>query len=156
MNHCRFLPLAVGLLGLTLGLGLPAARPADKPAAPDGATFFQPPRRPPVPGVKTQGWAVNPIDHFVLARLEAEGLTPSPRADKLRLLRRVTFDLTGLPPTLDDQDAFLKDESPVAYRKVVDRLLASPRYGERWAQHWLDLGLKARRCATPCCRCPAT
>jgi hypothetical protein len=134
------LPFAAGLLGLTLGLCAPTARPEDKPAAAGTTTpLFQPPRRPPVPDVKTQGWAVNPIDHFVLARLEAEGLTPSPRADKLRLLRRVTFDLTGLPPTVEEQDAFLKDESLESYRKVVDRLLASPRHGERWAQHWLDL-----------------
>jgi hypothetical protein len=108
-------------------------------AGDDGRGLFRPPRRPDVPAVKDKDWCANPIDAFVLAKLEAAGLTPAPRADKLRLLRRVTFDLTGLPPTLDEQDAFLKDESPDAYAKVVDRLLASPRYGERWAQHWLDL-----------------
>jgi hypothetical protein len=84
-------------------------------------------------------WASNPIDAFILTRLEAKQLNPSPRADKLTLLRRVTFDLTGLPPTLAEQEAFLADTSADAYQKIVDRLLASPHYGERWAQHWLDL-----------------
>jgi hypothetical protein len=124
--------LAALLVGL-VALG-PAARAGDS-----GPRLFRPPRRPDVPAVKDKDWCVNPIDAFALARLEAEGLSPSPRADKLRLLRRVTFDLTGLPPTPDEQDAFLKDDAPDAYAKVVDHLLASPRYGERWAQHWLDL-----------------
>src|SRR5258708_3928503 len=136
MPRYRFLPVLAGLL-LTLAVSIPAARPADK--AGSGAPLFQPPRRPAVPDVKAKDKAVNPIDNFILARLEAEGLAPSPRADKLRLLRRVTFDLTGLPPAIDEQDAFLKDEAPEAYRTVVERLLASPRYGERWATHWLDL-----------------
>ena len=122
------LPL-VGLLVLAL-----TAR-----ASAEGSPLFKPPHCPDVPAVQNKSWCVNPIDAFVLARLESAGLTPSPRADKLRLLRRVTFDLTGLPPTLDEQDAFLRDDSPDAYEKVVDRLLASPHYGERWAQHWLDL-----------------
>jgi hypothetical protein len=108
-------------------------------SADDTSPLFRPPRRPPVPAVKDGAWVANPIDGFVLARLESKGLTPGPRADKLRLLRRVSVDLTGLPPTVEEQDAFLADESPGAYARVVDRLLASPRYGERWAQHWLDL-----------------
>jgi mono/diheme cytochrome c family protein len=83
-------------------------------------------------------WVRNPIDAFVLARLEREGLKPSPEADKLTLIRRVTLDLTGLPPTPDEVDAFLADKSPNAYEKVVDRLLASPRYGERMVWEWLD------------------
>ena len=87
-------------------------------------SVFQAPRRPDVPAVRNKSWCVNPIDAFILARLEAAGVEPSPPAGKLRLLRRVTFDLTGLPPTLDEQDAFLKDDSPDAYEKVVDRLLA--------------------------------
>jgi hypothetical protein len=107
--------------------------------APERARLFQPPRRPPLPVVKDTAWVLNPIDAFVLAKLEAKGLAPNRRADKLRLLRRVTVDLTGLAPTVEEQDAFLADNSPDAYGKVVDRLLASPRYGERWAQHWLDL-----------------
>ena len=111
---------------------------AAEPAG-ERAWAYQPPQRPPVPAVTNNAWVVNPIDAFILARLEAAGLAPSPRADKLTLLRRVTFDLTGLPPTLEEQQAFLADDSPDAYCKVVDRLLASPRYGERWAQHWLDV-----------------
>jgi hypothetical protein len=105
----------------------------------DTSPLFKPPRRPGVPAVKDKAWGANPIDAFILAKLETNGLAPSGRADKLRLLRRVTVDLTGLPPTLEEQDAFLADDSAEAYKKVVERLLASPRYGERWAQHWLDL-----------------
>jgi uncharacterized protein DUF1553/uncharacterized protein DUF1549/cytochrome c len=97
------------------------------------------PVRPPVPAVKRKGWLKNPIDAFVLARLEQEGLAPSPPAAKETLLRRVTLDLVGLPPTPEEIDAFLADESADAYDKVVDRLLASPHYGERWARPWLDL-----------------
>ncbi|MFN3648307.1 MAG: PSD1 and planctomycete cytochrome C domain-containing protein [Armatimonadota bacterium] len=100
---------------------------------------YLPPRRPPLPKVRNEGWVVNEIDRFVLARLEAAGLQPSPDADRTTLLRRVTFDLTGLPPTPAEIDAFLADRSPDAYEKVVDRLLASPRYGERMAVFWLDL-----------------
>ncbi len=91
------------------------------------------------PAVKDQAWARNEIDAFTLARLEREGLTPSPEADKARLLRRVTLDLTGLPPTPAETSTFLADPSPEAYEKVVDRLLVSPRYGERMAGDWLDL-----------------
>ena len=97
------------------------------------------PKRPPIPAVPDKTWVRNPIDNFVLAGLEREGLKPSPEADKATLLRRVTFDLTGLPPTLAELDAFLADKSPDAYEKRVDRLLASPHYGERMAVPWLDL-----------------
>jgi len=99
---------------------------------------FIPPQRPELPAVRNTGWVRNPIDRFVLARLERENLAPSREADPARLLRRVTLDLTGLPPTLPELDAFLADHSPDAYEKVVDRLLASPRYGERMAIDWLD------------------
>ncbi len=99
---------------------------------------FVVPARPPLPAVKDNGWCRNPIDHFVLNKLEAEGLHPSPEARKEKLIRRVTLDLTGLPPTLAEVDAFLADHSPGAYEKVVDRLLASPHYGERMALPWLD------------------
>jgi hypothetical protein len=99
---------------------------------------FEKPVRPALPAVNEKNWPRNPIDYFVLARLEAEGLKPSPPASKETLLRRVTLDLTGLPPTLDEMDAFRADDSPNAYEKVVDRLLASPRYGERMAWEWLD------------------
>jgi len=96
------------------------------------------PRRPEVPSVRQKTWPRNAIDAFLLARLEREGLTPSPPADKEMLIRRVTLDLTGLPPTPAQVDAFLADDSPGAYERVVDRLLASPRYGERKAILWLD------------------
>ena len=97
------------------------------------------PKRPEPPTVTNAAWVRNPIDRFVLARLEKEGLSPSPEASKEILIRRVTLDLTGLPPTLAEMDAFLANDSPDAYEKVVDRLLASPHYGERWARPWLDL-----------------
>ena len=100
---------------------------------------FDPPRRPAIPEVKDKTWPKNPIDNFILARLEAEGLKPSPEADKATLLRRVSFDLTGLPPTPADVDSFLTDHSPDAYEKRVDQLLKSPHYGERMAMQWLDL-----------------
>ncbi|HMC87902.1 MAG TPA: DUF1549 domain-containing protein, partial [Gemmataceae bacterium] len=89
--------------------------------------------------MRDRHWVQNPIDAFVVEKLEARGLSPSRPADKLTLLRRVTFDLTGFLPTVAEQRAFLTDDSPGAYRKVVERLLDSPHYGERWAQHWLDL-----------------
>jgi hypothetical protein len=97
-----------------------------------------PPRRPPLPQVQHRSWPRNPIDHFVLARLEREGLSPAPEADRRTLIRRVSLDLTGLPPTIKEVDAFLADQSPDAYEKVVDRLLASPRFGEHMALPWLD------------------
>jgi hypothetical protein len=96
---------------------------------------FQTPARPKLPALKT----ANPIDAFVLTALQAKGLTLSPEADRLTLLRRVTFDLTGLPPSVKEQEDFLNDKTPSAYEKVVDRLLASPHYGERWGRHWLDI-----------------
>jgi hypothetical protein len=99
---------------------------------------FVAPKRPDAPAVSNPGWVRNPIDAFVMAKLDKEGLKPSPEADRATLLRRVSFDLTGLPPTPADVDAFLADKSPDAYEKLVDRLLASPRYGERMAMQWLD------------------
>jgi hypothetical protein len=100
---------------------------------------FRPPARPPVPAVKESARVRNPIDAFVLAALEKHGLTLSPEADRLTLLRRVYFDLVGLPPTPREAEAFLADPAPDAYARLVDRLLASPHYGERWGRHWLDL-----------------
>ncbi len=99
---------------------------------------FLKPQRPELPEVKNKEWVKNPIDRFILARLEAEGLQPSPEADKNTLIRRFTFDLTGLPPTVAEVDAFLADKSSDAYEKLVDRLLANPHYGERLAVEWLD------------------
>jgi hypothetical protein len=100
---------------------------------------YVPPKRPEPPAVNNKAWIRNPIDNFILAKLESEGLKPSLEADKATLLRRVTFDLTGLPPTPAEVDAFGRDKSAQAYEKVVDRLLASPQYGERMAMQWLDL-----------------
>jgi mono/diheme cytochrome c family protein len=97
------------------------------------------PVRPPIPAVTRGDWVRSPIDAFVLARLEKEGLSPSPEADRETLARRLSLDLVGLPPSPAEVDAFLADASPDAYEKLVDRLLASPRYGERWARPWLDL-----------------
>jgi mono/diheme cytochrome c family protein len=99
---------------------------------------FAAPKRPSLPPVKNTSWPRDPVDRFILARLEQERLQPSPEADKTTLIRRVTLDLTGLPPTPAEVDAFLKDTSPDAYEKVVDRLLKSPRYGEHRARFWLD------------------
>jgi mono/diheme cytochrome c family protein len=99
---------------------------------------FVPPRRPAVPDVKDAAWCRNEIDRFILARLEREGLKPSPEADRETLLRRLTLDLVGLPPSPAELDAFLADRSPDAYEKQVERLLASPHYGERWGRLWLD------------------
>jgi len=99
---------------------------------------YEPPQRSPLPGVKEKSWPRNPIDHFVLARLEQEGLRPSPEADAITLLRRLSLDLTGLPPTPEEVDQFLADKTPDAYERAVDRLLRSPHYGERWARPWLD------------------
>ncbi len=91
------------------------------------------------PAVKNAAWARDAVDRFLLAKLEEKNLSPAPPADKRILLRRLYFDLIGLPPTPEQVEAFVKDESPDAYEKVVDRLLASPQFGERWARHWLDL-----------------
>ncbi|MCI0377435.1 MAG: PSD1 and planctomycete cytochrome C domain-containing protein [Gemmataceae bacterium] len=100
---------------------------------------FQPVRRPVLPKVKNTEWTRNPIDAFVLANLEREGVAPSHQADNATLIRRLSFDLLGLPPTPEEVDAFIQDKSPDAYEKLVDRLLAAPHYGERWGRHWLDL-----------------
>ncbi|MBI5758405.1 MAG: DUF1549 domain-containing protein, partial [Planctomycetales bacterium] len=101
---------------------------------------FQPVKRPSVPQIGNRKSAIaNPIDNFILARLEKDGLAPSPEADKTTLIRRLSFDLLGLPPSIAEVDEFIADDRPDAYERLVDRLLASPHYGERWARHWLDL-----------------
>ncbi len=116
-----------------------ASGPSEDEVAQKTHWAYVKPKRPAIPTVTNSSWPKDPIDQFVLARLEKEGLPPSPEASKEVLLRRVTLDLIGLPPTLAEMDAFLADNSPDAYEKVVDRLLASPHYGERWARPWLDL-----------------
>jgi hypothetical protein len=100
---------------------------------------FKPIVRPAVPAVKDGSWPLTDVDRFILAKLEARGIAPALPADKRTLIRRVTYDLTGLPPTPDEVDAFLRDEAPDAFARVVNRLLASPAYGERWGRHWLDV-----------------
>jgi hypothetical protein len=100
---------------------------------------LQPLRQPTLPAVKDKAWPRSELDAFILAALDAKGLKPSPPAERATLLRRVTFDLHGLPPTPEEIDAFVNDAAPDAYEKVIDRLLASPRYGERWGRHWLDV-----------------
>ena len=126
----------------------PGAEPRPEVAAPAGKSIgaedrafwaFQPVKDSPPPAVKDAAWPRSPIDAFILARLEANGLQPAPPAGKRALIRRASFDLIGLPPTSGDVDAFLADDSPGAFAKVVDRLLASPHYGERWGRHWLDV-----------------
>jgi cytochrome c553 len=128
----------VGLLRAWIDQG--ATWPEAGAAAGNGSDHwaFRKPIRRDLPAVKHAAWPRTPIDRFVLARLEKEGLEPSPEAGRETLLRRVTLDLTGLPPTPEEREAFLADPSPDAYERLVDRLLASPRYGERWARRWLD------------------
>ena len=99
---------------------------------------LQPPHKSPLPPVKAHNWVRNPIDTFILAKLEANGLHSAPPADSRTLIRRVTYDLLGVPPTPEEIRAFVNNRAPDAYEKLVDRLLADPRYGERWARHWLD------------------
>jgi hypothetical protein len=103
-----------------------------------GHWAFRAPVRPTLPSIHNQAWVRNPIDRFILARLDKERLTPSPEADRATLIRRLSLDLTGLPPTIKEVDDFVGDKSERAYEKVVERLLASPHYGERWGRLWLD------------------
>ncbi len=143
-------PAEIAALEKWVSLGLPDPRQpvtedsTGKPvgmSVEDGRDFwsFQPVSNPQPPTVKTNDWVKTPIDAFILADLEEKDLQPAPPADKRTLLRRVTFDLTGLPPTPEEVAAFLADEEPDAFQKVVERLLASPDYGIRWGRHWLDV-----------------
>jgi cytochrome c553 len=136
---------------LTKWIEIGAPWPDDKPdAKPETAPFdnsaeqrafwsFQPVHEPIVPPVENEAWPAGAIDRFILARLEAAGLKPSPPADRRTLIRRVTFDLIGLPPAPEEIEAFVADERPDAWEQLVDRLLMSPHFGERWARHWLDV-----------------
>jgi hypothetical protein len=119
---------------------VPATRSKQRKITDEDRAFwsFQPLKDSAVPPIEGT-WARNPIDHFILAKLKQERLTPAPEADRAALIRRVTFDLHGLPPTAEEVDAFVNDPSPKAYENLVDRLLASPRYGEHWARHWFDI-----------------
>jgi hypothetical protein len=129
----RYLALLVALLA-----ALPV-RAAAPPAGEAGHWAFRAPIRRSPPCVADADWPGNPIDAFIRARLETARLRPAPAADRRTLIRRVTFDLTGLPPTPEEVQAFLTDTRPGAWERVIDRLVASPRFGERWAQHWLDV-----------------
>src|SRR3954454_7605409 len=137
--------LAIAAAMLCVAAAAVRLRAADSVAGPyDWATWrqfwsFKPVQRPVPPAVHRQNWVRNPIDRFVLARLEAEGLAPAAEADRATLIRRLTFDLTGLPPTPEEIRAFERDKSPDAYEKLVERLLASRHYGEHWGRHWLDV-----------------
>lgn len=124
------------------------AKPKSGMTLEEGRKFwsFQPVKDPPVPAVKNGAWPRTPVDNFVLARIEQAQAAPTTDADKRTLLRRVTLDLTGLPPTPDELEAFLADQSAQAWERVIDRLLASPRYGERWGRHWLDVVRYADTC----------
>jgi cytochrome c553 len=123
-------PRTGGAAPVAAGINWPAARKF---------WAFKAPQKPAVPKVNHPGWAKTPIDHFILAKMESAGLTPVAAASKRTLIRRATFDLTGLPPTPEEVEAFLRDESPDAFATVVNRLLASPHYGERWGRYWLDV-----------------
>jgi uncharacterized protein DUF1553/uncharacterized protein DUF1549/cytochrome c len=130
-----------------INMGAPDPRDGKQTAVADSVDWkkarefwsFQAPQMPPLPSVQNASWTKTPIDRFILAKLEAEKLTPVRPATKRELIRRATFDLTGLPPTPEEVEAFVKDESPDAFAKVVDRLLSSPHYGERWGRYWLDV-----------------
>ena len=125
--------------GAKWALDEPVASKQTTVAEESGHWSFRPLRRPPQPSVRKNDWAKNAIDSFVLARLEKEGIDPSPEADKSTLIRRLSLDLIGLPPATSEVAGFLKDDRPEAYERLVDRLLNSPHYGERWARYWLDL-----------------
>ena len=136
MQLSNILLLALACVAVGRGLSVAAAPDLD---AGRKHWAFQPLARVETPAVKDAAWARNDVDRFILAALEAKGLRPSPPADRRTLIRRATFDLLGLPPTPEEVEAFVADGSPDAWERVVDRLLASPHYGERWGRHWLDL-----------------
>ena len=121
------------VIAAAVGLNAPVAADDDRTWA------FRPPVRPEIPRVQNSEWIRTPVDAFVLAKLEQAGLDPSRQADRQTLARRLYFDLTGLPPTSEQMDAFLADDSPDSYERLVEQLLASPHHGQRWAQHWLDV-----------------
>src|SRR5258707_630981 len=125
------------LTGVGLAVAVAAYARDDKDAGPNHWAF-KAPVRPALPTVTDKSWVRNPLDSFILSRLEKEGLKPSPPADRVTLLRRLHLDLTGLPPTPPEIDQFIADQAPDAYEKAVERLLVSPHYGERWGRHCLD------------------
>jgi len=128
----------IRLLGAWIDAGAPWPKALANEDASAGHWAFRAPVRPPLPPVRNAGWVRNPIDRFILAKLEKEGLAPAAEADRVTLIRRLFLDLIGLPPSIREVDEFLADRSDQAYEKLVERLLASPHYGERWARVWLD------------------
>lgn len=142
----KLAPEQIAALEQWVAMGAPDPRTADASTDTDSIEArakthwaFQPVANPPVPEVKRKKWVKTPIDAFILAKLEEAKLKPSPQADKRTLIRRAYFDLIGLPPSPEQVEAFEKDRSPNAFEKVVDELLSSPHYGERWGRHWLDV-----------------
>ena len=134
----RFLALLLALLGVVASVAAESSKVASTAKIRVGHWAFQALRRPEQPLARRQAWVRNPIDSFVGARLESEGIEPSPEADKVTLLRRASLDLTGLPPSPEESSEFLADKGSRAYEKLLDRLLESEHYGEKWARHWLD------------------
>src|ERR1051326_3334102 len=139
-------PEQIASLEAWVKMGAPMPRLAGATAPADGIAkvrarhwAFQPVKKPAIPAVKNSRWVQTPVDNFVLVTLEKRNLNPAPMADRRTLIRRVAYDLTGLPPTYEEVEAFICDQRPDAYARLVDRLLASPHYGERWARYWLDV-----------------
>jgi hypothetical protein len=136
----KLLYLSIACVWAAFGLTAASLGPqtATKPEAKRHWSFITP-LRPALPTLRQKDWPRNAIDYFSLARLEKEAVAPSPEADRPTLIRRLSLDLTGLPPTIREVDEFVEDRRPDAYERVVERLIASPHYGERWGRHWLDL-----------------
>src|SRR5262249_39103691 len=137
MGIPRRIPVSSASLFVFLALAGPQILLADEPSKPYWA--YQPLAKTALPQVRQKTWSKNPIDLFVLQKLEGQSLVPNPPADRVALLRRLYYDLTGLPPTPENVDAFVADSSPTANERCIDRLLNSPHYGEKWGRHWLDL-----------------
>jgi hypothetical protein len=138
----KLTPAQIGILRAWIDQGVPWSKGGDAASGPARPMHwsFQPIQRPDPPrNLREESWVRNPIDRFVLAKLEHEGIDPSPAADRRTLIRRLSFDLTGLPPTVDEINAFLRDNRSDAFERLADRILDSPHYAERWARHWLDL-----------------
>jgi hypothetical protein len=139
MPSRRWRALALGLAVLSAGVGASAREAMVFTPTQRAHWAWKKPQRPPVPRVAYRSWVLNPIDAFILAKLEKRNLQPTKAATREQLIRRLAFDLTGLPPTPAEIESFLADRTPQAWEKVVDHYLASPAFGERWARHWLDL-----------------
>jgi len=139
LNRPALAESEIATLKAWIAAGAPGPETDERPSRAESTHWaFQPPVRPEVPEVADSSWPRNPIDRFILAPLERDGLEPAPEADRATLIRRLSLDLIGLPPTPEQVSAFLRDTRPDAYERLVDRLLASPHYGERWGRIWLD------------------